>query len=163
MQGNTCSSHKTSQWWSSATSNQLPLMMKFRPESFHWSHEEMSPQAHFPKELRVPSCNLSWKLQKSFLSSLQRVFNTIRKVHVNCSLEISRWHQDMLHASCFGASSAHQDRNRTKTASINMTAPQHHIETTFSTHPTVDNFEANMFHLCSRLAVKYNHNLLSAK
>lgn len=44
-----------------------------------------------------------------------------------------------------------------------MTAPQHHIEPTFSTHPTVDNFEANMFHFRSRLAVNYDHNLLEKK
>lgn len=44
-----------------------------------------------------------------------------------------------------------------------MTAPQHHIEPTFSTHPTVDNFEGNMFHFCSRLAVNYDHNLLEKK
>ena len=86
-----------------------------------------------------------------------RVFNTIRKVNVNCSLEIFRTF------SCFAASTAHQDRNRTKTGSINMTAPQHHIEPTFSTHPTVDNFEANMFHFCSRLAFNHDHNLLEKK
>lgn len=138
-------------WWKSVLNHSAGSTRKWVPERiFQRSYEFHLATCH------GNTC-ASLLLQKSFLSSLQRVFNTIRKVNVNCSLEIFRTF------SCFAASTAHQDRNRTKTGSINMTAPQHHIEPTFSTHPTVDNFEANMFHFRSRLAVNYDHNLLEKK
>lgn len=82
-------------WWKSVLNHSTGSTRKWVPERIF----QRSYQFHLAT-CHANTC-ASLLSQKSFLSSLQRVFNTIRKVNVNCSLEIFRTF------SCFAASTEH--------------------------------------------------------